>query len=96
MDEGPLQPGALPQRVGSFKLIEEIGRGGMGIVYRARDLKLERDVALKRPNPELLTRPGFRKTFFDEARAASKLMHPNIVAVFEVFEANEVPWMAME
>ena len=96
VDEGPLQPGALPQRVGSFELIEEIGRGGMGIVYRARDLKLERDVALKRPNPELLTRPGFRKTFFGEARAASKLMHPNIVAVFEVFEANEVPWMAME
>ncbi len=95
-DEQLLQPEALPRQVGSFEILEEIGRGGMGIVFRARDLKLEREVALKRPTTDLLARSGFRQRFFNEARSASKLMHPNIVTVFEVFEANGVPWMAME
>jgi len=68
----------------------------MGVVYRARDLKLEREVALKCPHPDLLERPGFRQRFIGEARASSKLMHPNITTVFEVFEEDGVPWMAME
>lgn len=85
-----------PQRVGSFEVIEELGRGGMGVVYRARDLQLEREVALKRPHLDLLDRPGFRARFMAEARASSKLMHPNITTVFEVFEEDGVPWMAME
>jgi len=88
--------GGEPQRIGSFELIEELGRGGMGVVYRARDLKLEREVALKSPHPDLLERPGFRQRFMGEARASSKLMHPNITTVFEVFEEDGVPWMAME
>ena len=88
--------GETPRRVGSFELIEELGRGGMGVVFRARDLKLGREVALKRPRGELFERPGFEVRFLEEARAASKLMHPNITAVFEVFEENGVPWMAME
>ena len=81
-DEQLLQPEALPRQVGSFEILEEIGRGGMGIVFRARDLKLEREVALKRPTTDLLARSGFRQRFFNEARSASKLMHPNIVTVF--------------
>jgi Tol biopolymer transport system component len=82
--------------VASFEVFGEIGRGGMGVVYRGRDLKLERDVALKRPKREMLERPDFRKRFMAEARAASKLMHPNITAVFEVFEEDGVPWLVME
>jgi Tol biopolymer transport system component len=85
-----------PKLVGSFEIIEEIGRGGMGIVYRARDLKLERDVALKRPRPEHLQRPDFRRRFMSEAQTASKLLHPNITTVFEVFEHEGVPWLVME
>ena len=88
--------GGEPQRVGSFELIEELGRGGMGVVYRARDLQLEREVALKRPRLDLLDRPGFRARFMGEARASSKLMHPNIVTVFEVLEDDGVPWLVME
>jgi len=84
------------QRVASFAILEEIGRGGMGIVYRARDLKLEREVALKRPLPEYLERPDFQERFMAEARSASKLMHPNITTVFEVFEDEGIPWMVME
>jgi Tol biopolymer transport system component len=68
----------------------------MGVVYRARDLKLQRDVALKCPNPSVLERPNLRRRFMTEARSASKLMHPHITTVFEVFEENGVPWLVME
>jgi serine/threonine-protein kinase len=85
-----------PRRVGSFEIVEEIGRGGMGVVYRARDLKLDREVALKRPKHEDLARPDFRRRFMAEARNASKIMHPNISTVFEVFEDDNVPWLVME
>jgi Tol biopolymer transport system component/serine/threonine protein kinase len=94
--ESPSASGDGPQRVGSFELIEEIGRGGMGVVYRAYDIKLDREVALKRPRLELLGQTGFRDRFIGEARASSKLMHPNIVTVFEVLEEVGVPWLAME
>jgi Tol biopolymer transport system component/serine/threonine protein kinase len=92
----PPHAGAEPHRVGSFELIEELGRGGMGVVFRARDLQLEREVALKRPRLHLLEHPDFRSRFMGEARASSKLMHPNIVTVFEVLEDNGVPWLVME
>ena len=84
------------RRVGTFEILDEIGRGGMGIVYRARDTKLQRVVALKRPKPELLDRPDLRRRFMTEARSASKLMHPHITTVFEVFEEDGVPWLVME
>ncbi len=92
----PTTPECEPRRVGSFELIEELGRGGMGVVFRARDIKLEREAALKRPHLDLLERPGFRSRFMAEARASSKLMHPNIITVFEVLEEDGVPWMVME
>lgn len=92
----PPNLGGMPRRVGSFEFIEELGRGGMGVVYRARDLKLDREVALKSPHPNLLERPGFRQRFMGEARASSKLMHPNVVTVFEVLEDDGVPWLVME
>jgi len=85
-----------PRRVGSFEILGEIGRGGMGIVYRARDTQLGRVVALKRPKRDALAQPDFRKRFTNEARTASKVMHPHITTVFEVFEHDEVPWLVME
>ena len=84
------------RRIGMFEILDEIGRGGMGIVYRARDTRLHRVVALKRPKPEMLSSPDLRRRFMTEARSASKLMHPNITTVFEVFEENGVPWLVME
>ena len=92
----PAADGLEIRRVGTFDLLEEIGRGGMGIVYRARDLKLQRVVALKRPKPEVLERPDLRRRFMTEARSASKLMHPHITTVLEVFEEDGVPWLVME
>jgi len=79
-----------------YVIIEEIGRGGMGIVYRAHDVKLGRVVALKRPKPELMERQDFAKRFLREARTASRLLHPNITTVFAAFEEDGVPWLVME
>ena len=92
----PAADAAAVRRVGTFEILDEIGRGGMGIVYRARDLKLQREVALKRPKPEMLERPELRRRFMTEARSASKLIHPHITTVHEVFEEDGVPWLVME
>jgi Tol biopolymer transport system component/tRNA A-37 threonylcarbamoyl transferase component Bud32 len=93
---GSAAKGDEVRRVGTFEILDEIGRGGMGVVHRARDTKLQRVVALKRPKQELLNRPELRRRFMTEARSASKLMHPNITTVFEVFEEDDVPWLVME
>jgi Tol biopolymer transport system component/predicted Ser/Thr protein kinase len=86
----------LGSRIGHYELLALIGRGGMGAVYRARDLVLDRQVALKTPLPSGGIRPEHRKRFLREARAASKLSHPGIVTVFEAFEHGDTPWFAME
>ena len=79
-----------------YVIVSEIGRGGMGIVYRAHDLKLGRMVALKRPKPEVMALPDFTGRFLREARTASKLLHPNITTVFAAYEQDGVPWLVME
>jgi Tol biopolymer transport system component/serine/threonine protein kinase len=76
--------------------METIGRGGMGVVFRARDTKLGRDVALKCPWPHMSKDAVARHRFLREARATSRLAHPTIVPVYEVFEDRELPWIAME
>jgi len=95
--EGPADPEAPPpSRLGDFEIVREIGRGGMGIVYEARQISLNRPVALKvlplrlRQDQRLLTR------FQREAEAAGKLRHPGIVPVFTVGEAGGAPFFAME
>ncbi len=88
--------GQTPVQVAGFAIAEEIGRGGMGIVYRAFDPRLGREVALKRPKPEYMLRHDFASRFLREARTASRLMHPNITTVFAAFEEDGVPWLAME
>ena len=79
-----------------YRIGEEIGRGGMGVVYRATDLRLNRDVALK-ILPEELTQDTHRKQrFIQEAQAASALEHPNIAVIHEVDEVDGVSFIAME
>ena len=81
---------------GKYRIIEEIGQGGMGVVYKAEDLKLKRFVALKFLPPHLMDSPELRERFLVEAQAAAALNHPNICIIHEVGESEERPYIAME
>ena len=89
-----LKPGTLI--AGKYKIIEEIGHGGMGVVYRAEDLKLKRSVALKFLPPHLVDSPELKERFLIEAQAAAALSHPNICTIYEVGESEDRPYIAME
>src|SRR5882672_10733682 len=69
--------------LGSYRLVAELGRGGMGVVYLAQHVRIERRVAIKLLVPELGRRPEVLKRFFTEARATSMIHHPGIVEVFD-------------
>ncbi|MCK6445900.1 MAG: serine/threonine protein kinase [Planctomycetes bacterium] len=86
----------LPERIGEFQILEQLGAGGMGVVYRARDPKLERDVALKVVRPERLFFEGTRERFKREVETVARLQHPGIVPVYSVGEAQGLPYFAME
>ena len=79
-----------------YKILEEISRGGMGIVYKALDLKLNREVALKVLPPKLVSDPDRKRRFVQEAQAAAALKHPNIAVVYEIDEVDGVDFIAME
>ena len=82
--------------LGDYELIREVGRGGMGVVYEARQLSLERTVAVKLLLGGAWSTPPMRERFRREARAAARLQHPNIVAVHEVGEQAEQPFFSMD
>ena len=79
-----------------YKVFEELSRGGMGIVYRAVDIKLDREVALKVLPPELVADPERKRRFVQEAKAAAALHHPHIATIFEIDEADDTTFIAME
>jgi serine/threonine protein kinase/TolB-like protein/Tfp pilus assembly protein PilF len=81
---------------GKYRILEEIGHGGMGIVYRAEDIKLKRFVALKFLPAHLLDSTELKERFLIEAQAAAALSHPNICVIHEVGESEELPYIAME
>ena len=86
----------LVETIAHYRIIEPIGAGGMGAVYKAYDNKLERVVALKVLPPEYVSQQDRRRRFFQEARAASALTHPHILTVYEVGEDEGKPYIAME
>ena len=79
-----------------YELLEEIGAGGFGRVYRARDLALERDVAIKVLHPALTADPGVVERFRREAQLAARLRHPNIVSIYDIMGRAGLTWYAME
>ena len=84
------------QVLGHFRLVEQIGAGGMGIVFRARDLRLERDVAVKVLNSKNLSDPSGRKRFRREALVLSRLSHPNVELVYEFPSDQSFDYIVME
>ena len=84
------------KKIAHYRIIEPIGAGGMGAVYKAYDNKLQRVVALKLLPPEYVSQEDRRRRFFQEARAASALNHPHILTVYEVGEDEGRPYIAME
>jgi eukaryotic-like serine/threonine-protein kinase len=95
-----LEPTTTPGRIGKigpFEVIEEVGRGGMGVVLRAVDASLKREVAVKVLDPGLSKQKVARERFCREAQAAAKVAHENIVAVYQVGgEAAGVPYIVMQ
>jgi formylglycine-generating enzyme required for sulfatase activity len=83
-------------RLGPYRLLKVLGRGGMGIVFKAEDTRLQRTVALKVMLPELAKRPTSRERFMREARATAKIEHDHIVTTYQVDEERGVPYLAME
>jgi eukaryotic-like serine/threonine-protein kinase len=79
-----------------YQIVETLGRGGMGVVYKARDTHLDRFVAIKVLPPEKVADPERKRRFVQEAKAASALNHPNIVHIYDIAEADGIQFIAME
>ena len=86
----------LSGRLGRYRLIEKVGAGGMGVVYRAHDEHLDRDVALKVLPTGLLTDETARKRFRREALTLSQLNHPGIAVIHDLDRENGVDFLTME
>ena len=97
MSQAPDQLFLEFQRVlaGHYSLERELGRGGMGVVYLARDVALDRSVAIKLLPPILAAQPTFRERFLREARTAARLAHPHIVPIHTVVEKDGFVYFVM-
>src|SRR5260370_37377057 len=83
-------------KLSHFEILEKLGEGGMGVVYKARDLRLDRLVAIKVLPEQTIATPERQALFEKEAKAASSLNHPNIITVHEIDQTCEATFIAME
>ena len=90
------QPETLSRAIPSLEVLELLGQGGMGAVYRARQINLDRPVALKILSPQLGRDPGFAERFAREAKTLAKLNHPNIVTIYDFGRTAEFCYLIME
>src|SRR5262245_43613742 len=87
----------MPERLGPYKLLKQLGHGGMGVVFLAEDTQLGRRAAVKVMRPEMAAYdPRAYERFLREARAAAAVRHDHVVTVYQVGEQNGVPYLAME
>jgi len=87
---------ALMKTLGKFEILEKIGQGAMGVVYKGRDPFIGRLVALKTITTGLAEDPALLERFYQEARSAGALQHPNIVTIYELGREGDTPFIAME
>ena len=88
-----LAPGT---RLGPYEILSAIGAGGMGEVYKARDTRLDRTVAVKILSPDIASSPDARQRFEREARTISQLSHPHICALYDVGSEDGLDYLVME
>jgi len=86
----------MPTKLGKYEIKSELGRGAMGVVYSARDPRLGRPVALKTMSPSVAGDEELLQRFYREAQSAGQLRHPNIVTIYDIDEADGIPFIAME
>jgi len=89
----PLSPGL---RLAQYEILSPLGSGGMGEVYRARDLRLDREVAIKVMAAHVAADPEMRRRFETEARAVAALSHPGILSIYELIVVDSIPVAVME
>ncbi|MEK6755807.1 MAG: serine/threonine-protein kinase [Bacteroidota bacterium] len=86
----------IGQTISHYKILEKLGEGGMGVVYKAQDLKLNRPVALKFLPQHIIAKPVDKARFLQEAQAAALLNHPNICAIYAIHEDGDEQFIELE
>src|SRR5215470_695387 len=84
------------QTLSHYEILDKLGEGGMGVVWQARDTRLNRLVAIKVLPADKLADEGRKRRFVQEAQAASSLNHPNIITIYEIASENGVDFIVME
>jgi tetratricopeptide (TPR) repeat protein len=92
-----VSPGAAKERIGKYEILEKLGKGAMGVIYHGYDPMLDRDVALKVMAPQIADDPDQKARFEREARAVARIVHPNVLTVFDRgYHHDGSPYIAME
>src|SRR5215470_11615565 len=86
----------IGQKLSHYEILAKLGEGGMGVVYKARDLRLDRFVSIKVLRAEQLKDESRKQRFIQEAKAASSLNHPNIITIYEIDQENGTDFIVME